>query len=410
MLVGCRVDLAPGAAAADADGAGLRVDLDRLQRREVDHDAVVDGAEAAAVVAAAADRQRQVVLGGEADRPSRRRRGSRSGRSAPGCGRSSRCRRGSPRRSRRRRGRSARPRNRSALGARPRRVWWSCSCSPFSSGFQRRPGSTLSARPGPVMTRVDPFLARPRRRSRARIVRPDYGGHGAMHELSGSLGLASTLPFVGRTAELETLRALLPRAEGEGRRVVLVGGEAGLRQEPAGAGVRRRGRGRRRARALRRLRRDGPDPLRTVRRGARPARPGHRARRAARRARHRGWRAHPPGPRSDGPGRRAAATGRRRPRHRAPPPAHGGDRPADRGRRRAAAAPGARGRSLGRRAHPAAAPPPRPRRRGRPAAGGRDLPRHRGRPPGRRSRRRSPTCGAPTTSSACASSASRPTR
>ena len=69
VLVGGGVDLAPGAAAADADGAGLRVDLDRLHRREVDHDPVVDGAEAAAVVAAAADRQRQVVLGGEADRP-----------------------------------------------------------------------------------------------------------------------------------------------------------------------------------------------------------------------------------------------------------------------------------------------------------------------------------------------------
>src|SRR4051794_22154105 len=35
------------------------------------------------------------------------------------------------------------------------------------------------------------------------------------------------LPFVGRATELSTLRALLPRAEGEGRRVVLLGGEAG---------------------------------------------------------------------------------------------------------------------------------------------------------------------------------------
>ena len=52
-------------------------------------------------------------------------------------------------------------------------------------------------------------------------------GNGAMQELPGSLGLVSTLPFVGRAAELETLRALLPRAEGEGRRVVLVGGEPG---------------------------------------------------------------------------------------------------------------------------------------------------------------------------------------
>ena len=48
-----------------------------------------------------------------------------------------------------------------------------------------------------------------------------------MHDLPGSLRLTSTFPFVGRSAELETLRALLPRAEGEGRRVVLLAGEPG---------------------------------------------------------------------------------------------------------------------------------------------------------------------------------------
>jgi DNA-binding CsgD family transcriptional regulator/tetratricopeptide (TPR) repeat protein len=48
-----------------------------------------------------------------------------------------------------------------------------------------------------------------------------------MHDLPGSLGLTSTFPFVGRSAELETLRTLMPWAEGEGRRVVLVGGESG---------------------------------------------------------------------------------------------------------------------------------------------------------------------------------------
>ncbi len=46
-------------------------------------------------------------------------------------------------------------------------------------------------------------------------------------ELPGSLRLSSTFPFVGRVSELETLRALLPRAAGEGRRIVLLGGEAG---------------------------------------------------------------------------------------------------------------------------------------------------------------------------------------
>src|SRR3954452_6905763 len=48
-----------------------------------------------------------------------------------------------------------------------------------------------------------------------------------MHGLPGSLRLTSTFPFVGRTAELELLRGLLPHAEGEGRRVVLVGGDVG---------------------------------------------------------------------------------------------------------------------------------------------------------------------------------------
>lgn len=39
--------------------------------------------------------------------------------------------------------------------------------------------------------------------------------------------LASASPFVGRDAELERLRTLLPSAAGEGRRVVLIGGEPG---------------------------------------------------------------------------------------------------------------------------------------------------------------------------------------
>ena len=60
------------------------------------------------------------------------------------------------------------------------------------------------------------------------MVRPDYGlPISQMHELPGPLCLTSTFPFVGRTAELETLRALMPVADGEGRRVVLLGGEPG---------------------------------------------------------------------------------------------------------------------------------------------------------------------------------------
>jgi len=49
----------------------------------------------------------------------------------------------------------------------------------------------------------------------------------AMHDLPGSLRLTSAFPFVGRSSELETLRALLPTADGEGRRVVLLSGEPG---------------------------------------------------------------------------------------------------------------------------------------------------------------------------------------
>src|ERR687884_835465 len=48
-----------------------------------------------------------------------------------------------------------------------------------------------------------------------------------MPDLPGSLRLPSTFPFVGRSAELALLRTLLPRAEGEGRRVALLGGEPG---------------------------------------------------------------------------------------------------------------------------------------------------------------------------------------
>jgi DNA-binding CsgD family transcriptional regulator/tetratricopeptide (TPR) repeat protein len=46
-------------------------------------------------------------------------------------------------------------------------------------------------------------------------------------ELPGSLRLTPSFPFVGRPRELALLRSLMPRAGGEGRRVALVGGEAG---------------------------------------------------------------------------------------------------------------------------------------------------------------------------------------
>ena len=58
------------------------------------------------------------------------------------------------------------------------------------------------------------------------MVRSDYG-LGVSGDLPGPLCLPSAFPFVGRASELETLRTLMPWDVGEGRRVVLVGGEAG---------------------------------------------------------------------------------------------------------------------------------------------------------------------------------------
>lgn len=48
-----------------------------------------------------------------------------------------------------------------------------------------------------------------------------------MTDQPGSLGPSSSFPFVGRVAELQRLRALIPRAPGERGRVALIGGEPG---------------------------------------------------------------------------------------------------------------------------------------------------------------------------------------
>jgi hypothetical protein len=69
VLAGRTVDFTPGAAAADVNRAGPRVDLDALQQREVDHDSVVAGPEPGAVVAATPNRQRQAAVTSERDRP-----------------------------------------------------------------------------------------------------------------------------------------------------------------------------------------------------------------------------------------------------------------------------------------------------------------------------------------------------
>ena len=61
------------------------------------------------------------------------------------------------------------------------------------------------------------------------MVRTDYRFpmDAEIPDLPGSLRPTSTSPFVGRAAELEKLRTLMPRAEGEGRRVALLAGEPG---------------------------------------------------------------------------------------------------------------------------------------------------------------------------------------
>ena len=152
-----------------------------------------------------------------------------------------------------------------------------------------------------------------------------------MHELPGPLCLTSTFPFVGRSAELETLRALMPMAEGEGRRVVLLGGEPGSGKSRLVREFAARGGRRRRARPLRRLRRGRAHALRAVRRGARPPRRAMidpaELRAALGTAGGELTRLLPDLAAAGG---RAAAAGQGRSRHRAPPAAHGGHRPARR--------------------------------------------------------------------------------
>ncbi len=49
----------------------------------------------------------------------------------------------------------------------------------------------------------------------------------ATPQLPGALRLIPSFPFVGRSGELTALRTLMPSADGEGRRVALIGGEPG---------------------------------------------------------------------------------------------------------------------------------------------------------------------------------------
>src|SRR5438309_7645005 len=78
------------------------------------------------------------------------------------------------------------------------------------------------------------------------MIKSDQSQVAMTPQLPGSLRLVSSTPFVGRSRELATLRTLVPRLLGEGRRVALVGGEAGsgksrlvreFAQEVVGQGV-----------------------------------------------------------------------------------------------------------------------------------------------------------------------------
>ena len=61
------VDVAPQAAAAYANGAGRGIHADVLDRRQVDHQAVVAHAESTGVVPAAANRDPHLVVAGESE-------------------------------------------------------------------------------------------------------------------------------------------------------------------------------------------------------------------------------------------------------------------------------------------------------------------------------------------------------
>ena len=232
-----------------------------------------------------------------------------------------------------------------------------------------------------------------------------------MPDLPGPLRLTSTFPFVGRAAELETLRTLMPRAEGEGRRVVLLGGEPGsgksrLVREFAARGRRATARSsstapatrscaRRTGRSSRRstTSRGPPSPTSCARRSA-PAAASSRA--CCPTCRARIGELPPPVEADPDTERHRLHTAVTELLAGVTPPAAGAAR--------------ARGRPLGRRADAPAPAPPDARGRARARAGARHVPRHRGRRARARSRRRSPTCGAPTTSSGCGSPGSPATR
>ena len=282
------VDLAPGAAAADADRPGLRVDVDVL-----------------ASARGRSPRRRRTC-------PARRRCGRRRGRPAAGRapGRSVTISRDVVRAG------AAGDQRRPLVDHRVvdlARLVVVGVVGPISR--PRKPGSSRRAacagvvivlmlllgrdgrerrygpRARPVMTRAD------------RLLIPRAWRAGGDHESDLTIVAgrrhATTSPArcapprrsrsSGARPSWSTLRTLLPRAEGEGRRVVLLGGEPGSGKSRLVREFAVEAAGERRARPLRRLRRGRAHALRAVRRGARPPRAGRSSRpscgrRSARRA------------------------------------------------------------------------------------------------------------------------------
>ena len=93
------VDVAPGRAALHAHRLRRRVDVDAAHLRQVDDEAAVVDRVAGDVVAAALDRERELVLAGEVDRVDDVGRARCTARSAPAGGRSARSRSSERRRS-----------------------------------------------------------------------------------------------------------------------------------------------------------------------------------------------------------------------------------------------------------------------------------------------------------------------
>ena len=205
-----------------------------------------------------------------------------------------------------------------------------------------------------------------------------------MAKLPGPLRLTPSFPFAGRSRELATLRTLIPRADGEGLRFALIGGEAGIGQEPARPRVRAEARppAARSCSTAPATRWCGGPTGRSSRRSTSSCAASTRGRCASRsRARTAASSSRLLPDLAQRVGELPLA-GRRRSGHRAPPSARRGRRPAGGRRPERAAGRGHRGWPLGRHADAAAAAPPRARGRRGARAGGHHVSRHRGRGPG----------------------------